>query len=74
VGANFRLRLKKIPSSVTCQSLGLRPGAGRGRSHVGYGAAVYGLDKGFLDLREVFFLNAMSGGCLTPVDLVFLVC
>jgi hypothetical protein len=42
VEANFRLMLKKFSSSVPCQSTGLRPGPGRGSSHMGYGAVVYG--------------------------------
>ena len=55
VGANFQARVKKVPSSVPHQSTGLRSGPGRGRSHMGYGAAVYGWGRGsggFLDLRE----------------------
>jgi hypothetical protein len=36
--------VKKIPSSVPHQSTGLR--LGLGRSHMGYGAAVYGWGKG----------------------------
>jgi hypothetical protein len=34
VGADFRLGLKKISSSVPCQSTYLRPGPSRGHSHV----------------------------------------
>jgi hypothetical protein len=32
--SEFRLWLKKIPLYVPCQSTGLRPGPGRGRSHM----------------------------------------
>jgi len=46
VGANFQARVKKVPSSVPHQSTGLRSGPGRGRSHMGYGAAVYGWGRG----------------------------
>jgi hypothetical protein len=59
VEANFQAVVKKIHSSVPCQSTSLRPGPSRGSSHMGYGAAVYGGlgFGGFLDLGEkVFFL------------------
>jgi hypothetical protein len=46
VGANFQVVVKKIPSSVPRQSTGLRLGPDRGRSHMGYGAAVYGWGMG----------------------------
>jgi hypothetical protein len=46
VGANFQAGVKKIPSSVSRQSTGLRPGPGPGCSHMGYGADVYGWDRG----------------------------
>jgi len=82
VGANFQARVKKVPSSVPHQSTGLRSGPGRGRSHMGYGAAVYGWGRGsevnlhgfigFLDLREnVFFLIQRLGVVLPPAGRVF---
>jgi hypothetical protein len=42
------------------------------RSHMGYGAAMYGWDRGVLDLYEVF-LNAMSGVLSYPPGRVFFV-
>jgi hypothetical protein len=50
MGAIFRLGLKK-PSYLPGQSTGLRLSLGRGRSHMGYGATMYGWGK---DL-EVFY-------------------
>jgi hypothetical protein len=47
--ANFRLWTKK-PLVVPRQSKGLKPGPSRGRSHMGYDAAVYGWGRG-----SVFF-------------------
>jgi hypothetical protein len=38
--------VKKIPSSVPRQSTGLRLSPGRGRSHMGFDAAVYGWGRG----------------------------
>lgn len=44
--SEFQARVKKILSPVPCQNTGLRPGSGRGHSHMNYGAAVYGWDRG----------------------------
>lgn len=41
-GSEFQARVKKIPPSVARQSTCLRSGPGRDRSHMGYGATVYG--------------------------------
>jgi hypothetical protein len=46
VGANFQAMVKKIPSSVPRQSTGLRLSPGRGRSHMGFDAAVYEWGRG----------------------------
>ena len=52
MGANFRLGLKKKPSSVPRQNIGLiRPSPGRGRSHMGYVWVGQGFG-GFLHLHE----------------------
>ena len=39
-GSEFQAVVKKIPSSVPCQSIGLRTGPGRWSSHTGYGTAM----------------------------------
>jgi hypothetical protein len=69
--------VKKIPSLVPRQSTGLKLGPGRGHSHMGFDAAVYGWGRGsggFLDLCEkVFFLIQYSGVVLPPAGRVFLI-
>jgi hypothetical protein len=45
-GSEFQVVVKKIPSSVSRQSTGLKPGLGRGRSHMSYSAALYGWGRG----------------------------
>jgi hypothetical protein len=45
-GSEFQAGVKKIPSSAPHQSIGLGPGFGRGRFHMSYGAAMYGLGRG----------------------------
>jgi hypothetical protein len=45
-GSEFQAVLKKIPSSVPRQSTDLRLSPGRGRSHMGFDAAVYGWGRG----------------------------
>ena len=73
--ANFQAKVKKIPSSVPCQSTGLRPGPGRWsfshglRCHCVWVGQGFG---GFLDLREkVFFLIQCPGAVLPPAGRVF---
>jgi hypothetical protein len=70
-GSEFQTVFKKIPSSVPRQS-----SSGRGRSHMGFDAAVYGVGQGFggfLDLCEkVFFLIQYSGAILPPQVKFFL--
>jgi hypothetical protein len=66
MGANFKVRIKKIPSFVLRQSTGLRSSPGRGRCvcptlslshiHMGYGAAVYEWGRGL----EVFLTCVRS--------------
>jgi hypothetical protein len=60
--------VKKILSSVPRQSTGLRLSPGRGRSHMGFDAAVYGWGRGsgVFSTCARSFLNTMPGGCLTP--------
>jgi hypothetical protein len=59
----------KIPSSILLQSTGLRPGLGR--SHMGYGAAVYGWGRdsgGFSTcVRRSSYFNArgLSYPCMS---------
>jgi hypothetical protein len=70
-GSEFQAVVKKIPSFVPRQSTGLRLSPGRGRSHMGFDAAVYGWGRGFLDLREkVFFLLKCLGAVLPPAGRV----
>jgi hypothetical protein len=52
-GSEFQAVVKKIPSYVLRQSTGLRLSPGRGRSHMGFDAAVYGWGR--------------SSGILSPV-------
>jgi hypothetical protein len=77
-GREFQVVVKKIHSSVPRQSTGLRLSPGRGRSHMGFDAAVYEWDRGsggFLDLCEnVSFLIQYSGAVLPPVGRVFINC
>jgi hypothetical protein len=45
-GSEFQVVVKNIPSSVPRQSTGLRLSPGRGRSHMGFDAALYGWGRG----------------------------
>jgi hypothetical protein len=67
--------IKQIPSPVPRQSTGLRPGPGRGRSHMGYGAAVYGWDRSsvvFSTCVRRSYYNAV-GAVIIPAGRVFLI-
>ena len=68
VRANFQAGVKKIPSFVSRQSIGLRPSPGRGCSHMDYSAAMWvgqGF-RGFLDLHEKVFFLMQCPGVLLP--------
>ena len=52
-----------VPNSVPHESTGLRSGTGHGRSHMDYGAAVYGWGQGFLDQHEII---KCPGAVLSP--------
>jgi len=75
VGVKARIGIKKIPSSVPHQSIGLRTGPG---SHMGNGAIVYGWGRGSgissTCVRRLTFylklLSRMPGGCHTPMGQV----
>jgi hypothetical protein len=45
-GSEFQVVVKKIPSYVPRQNTGLRLSPGRGRSHMGFDAVVYGWGRG----------------------------
>jgi hypothetical protein len=49
-GSEYQAGVKKNPWSVPQQNINLKPGPSRGRSHMGYGAAVYGWGRALVPL------------------------
>jgi len=69
----FRLRLKKISLSISRQNTCLRPSHGHDRTHMGYGATVYGWGRGLGGSFNLHFLMQCPcpEGCLTPAGEFF---